>query len=126
MKKIMIFSLCFSLLLFTGCAKNKTVKVDYSNVSFTRINWNRNGDHDLDTIRFNADGSFSYSCACGNPVNDADLCERYIYSAASNEITLKCVEKTDDMVTTIKVVNVTDTTLELDFNGEIRIFEKEK
>ena len=29
------------------------------------------------------------------------------------------------MITEIKVVNVTDETLELDFNGEIRKFEKE-
>ena len=124
MKKIIILTLCFSLLLFTGCTKNKTVKVDYSDVSFTEVSWTRNGDHDLETIRFNANGGFSYSCACGNPVNDADLCENYIYNSVTNEITLKCVEKTDDMVTTIKVVNVTDTTLELDFNGEIRTFEK--
>ena len=34
-------------------------------------------------------------------------------------------ETTEEMVTTIKVIESTDSFLELDFNGEIRRFEKE-
>ena len=36
------------------------------------------------------------------------------------------VEETEETITTIKVINSTENTLELDFNGEIRKFEKEK
>lgn len=82
--------------------------------------------HDIETIIFNSDGSFSYSCACGNPVNDADLCESFSYDEEKNEIKLNCFETTDETITDIKIVNETDDTLELDFNGELRIFTKEK
>ena len=47
----------------------------------------------------------------------------------AGSIQLDCigaVEKTENTITTIKIVSSTDTTLELDFNGEIRKFEKEK
>ena len=70
-------------------------------------------------------GSFYYSCACGNPVNDADLCEGYTYHEETNEITLDYMESTEEMVTTIRIVQVSEDVLELDFNGEIRTFERE-
>ena len=54
------------------------------------------------------------------------MCENYTYNDDTKEITLDCFEETEDTITTIKIVSSTDTTLELDFNGEIRKFEKEK
>jgi hypothetical protein len=38
--------------------------------------------------------------------------------------TLNCIETTDEMDTTIKIVKCDDHSLHLDFNGEIRVFEK--
>ena len=43
----------------------------------------------------------------------------------TKEITLDCFEETEETITKIKVIKSTKTTLELDFNGEIRKFEKE-
>ena len=97
---------------------------DNADAAFFDISWTREADHDTETIRFGADGSFTYSCACGNPVNDADLCEGYTYDEATKTITLECEEITEEMVTVIKVVKSDGNTLHLDFNGEIRIFEK--
>ena len=70
------------------------------------------------------DGKFVYYCGCGNPVNDSDLCEGYTYDDAAKTITLNCIETTDEMVTTIKIVKCDENSLHLDFNGETRIFEK--
>ena len=53
-------------------------------------------------------------------------CEIYTYNEETKEIKLDCFETTEETITLIKVVSLTDTTLELDFNGEIRKFEKEK
>ncbi len=64
------------------------------------------------------------ACACGNPVNDSDLCEGYTYDEKTKTITLDCIEITDEMVTKIKVVKCDENSLELDFDGDIRIFEK--
>ena len=122
MKKILVISICFGILFLSGC--NKKVNVDYSEYSFTHGSWSRDNGHDIETISFKADGSFSYSCACGNPVNDADLCDEFTYNDETKEISLKCIEKTEEMITTFKIISSTDTVLELDFNGEVRRFEK--
>ena len=124
-KKILVAVLIIEVLLLTGCEEKKKNKTNYNEYSFAGMNWVRDVLNDIETIRFNTDGSFSYSCACGNPVNDADLCENYTYNEDTKEIKLDCLEETEDTITLIKVVNLTDTTLELDFNGELRIFEKE-
>ena len=122
MKKIIVV-LVLGVLILTSCEEKK--KTDYSKYPFTEKNWTRTLTNDTETIRFNADGSFSYSCACGNPVNNSDLCETYTYNEDTKEIKLDCSETPKDTITTIKVVSLTDKTLELDFNGKLRIFEKE-
>ena len=123
MRKIIVV-LFFVVFLF-GCEKNNVEDVDYSKYLFTNVSWTRDSGHDIEHIKFNVDGSFSYYCDCGNPVNDSDLCESYTYNDETKEIKFECFETTDEMVTNVKIVNLTDTTIELDFDGEIRIFEKE-
>lgn len=125
MKKIIIV-LLLGILSLTGCGKGKQEKIDYSEYSFTDVSWIRDSGYDTETIRFKSDGSFSYSCACGNPVNDSDICENYTYDAESKEIKLNCIEPSEQTITTIKLINYTDDKLELDFDGEIRTFEKEE
>ncbi len=91
MKKYIILQVCVLLfgVLFTGCGKN------YSEYPFTEVSWTREAEQDIETIRFGADGSFSYSCSCGNPVNDSDLYEGYSYDDTTKMITLDCYETTD-------------------------------
>ena len=123
-----LFALVFiCTILFVGCAKNEktdNLSVDYSQYSFVNTSWTRNAENDIETIRFGEDGSFSYYCACGNPVNDSDLCEGYTYDDTTKTITLDCIEKTDDMVDVIKIVKCDENELHLDFDGEIRVFTK--
>ena len=135
MKGILKMKKCVSLIvlvlfvavLFAGCGKNEnsdSKNVDYSQYPFVNISWTRDAEHDIETIRFGEDGSFVYYCGCGNPVNDSDLCEGYTYDDATKTITLDCIETTDEMVTIIKIVKCDENSLHLDFDGEIRIFEK--
>ena len=125
MKKIII--LVLATLLLTGCDSTREEKQekDYSKYSFTDVSWTRDAENDIETIVFKSNGRFVYYCSCGNPVNDSDLCENYTYNDKTKEITLDCFEETEETVTKIKVVKSTETILELDFNGEIRIFRKE-
>ena len=123
MKKIIIILLLAALFL-TGCEENKDK--DYSEYMFTDIIWTRDSGHDIETIIFHADGSFVYYCACGNPVNDSDLCESYTYNDETKEIKFNCFETTEEMITSIKIVEMSEDVLKLDFDGEIRKFEKEK
>jgi hypothetical protein len=123
-----IIILMLLVVFLTGCGKSneKPKEKDYSEYSFTDVSWTRDAENDIETIVFKSNGRFTYYCSCGNPVNDSDLCETYSYNDDTKEITLDCLEETEETVTNIKIVNSTETTLELDFNGEIRKFEKEK
>ena len=125
----LIALLLITTIVFACCSDNKKPEnqnVDYSQYSFVDTSWTREAEHDTETIRFGADGQFTYSCACGNPVNDSDLCEGYTYDDATKTITLNCIETTDEMVTTIKIVKCDENSLQLDFNGEIRIFKNDQ
>ena len=125
MKKTIII-LLLGILFLTGCEDQKEEKIDYSEFAFSDVTWTRDAENDIETLRLKSDGSFAYYCSCGNPVNDSDMCESYTYDDKTKEIKFDCFETTDEMVTTVKVVKVTENTLELDFDGEIRTFEKEK
>ena len=140
MKKyaFLVMSILLVFVLIVGCSKednNSTntiantntqeESIDYSKYPFVNISWTRDAENDIETIRFGADGSFTYYCACGNPVNDSDLCEGYTYDDATKIITLDCLEETDEMVTVIKIVKCDENELQLDFDGDIRIFTKE-
>ena len=60
------------LCVFGGCQNN-------SKYPFTDISWSRKFEQDIETIRFSANVSFSYSCSCRHSVNDSDLCDGYSY-----------------------------------------------
>ena len=128
MKKIvcLLTVILICAVLFAGCGNKEAedVSVDYSQYPFVNTSWTRDAENDIETIRFGEDGAFVYYCSCGNPVNDSDLCEGYTYDDETKTITLNCIETTDEMVTTIKVVKCDENSLHLDFNGEVRIFEK--
>jgi len=125
MKKSIII-LMLAALFLTGCGdkKEEQKQKDYSKFTFSDVSWTRDAENDIETIRFSSNGKFTYYCSCGNPVNDSDLCESFTYNDSTKEITLDCFEETEETVTTIKIVNSTEDTLELDFDGEIRKFEK--
>ena len=85
------------------------------------VRWTRDTECD-EVLCFLADGSFRYSCSCGNPVNDADVVESYSYDETTRIFTLHCYEEIEGMVTEITLVHCDGESLELDFDGEIRTF----
>ena len=82
----------------------------------------RKVEHDIETIRFGSDGSFTYYCACGNPVNDSDLNEGYTYDDKTKTIIVKYIETTEETVSTIRIEHCDGEHIKLNFNGEIREF----
>lgn len=117
MKRLLVL-----LLILSGCVNQKQLTAE----SFVDIHWTRDGTHDSESIIFYSDGNFIYSCGCGNPVNDSDLCESYTFNQNTGEIHLEYDEATDETIDIIKIIKITNKTIELDFDGEIRIFEKQK
>lgn len=99
---------------------------DYSEYGFTDVSWTRTTESDTEFLSLWSDGSFSYYCACGNSVNDSDLCETYSYDDETKTIKLNCYATTKDMVKKIKIISVDENRFELQFEDEIRVFEREK
>ncbi|MDD7281824.1 hypothetical protein [Floccifex sp.] len=113
MKKIILTLMCLILISCTN-----------GSCDFRNISWKRESDCDTETIEFRLDGSFSYFCGCGNPVNDSDLCDSYTYDEKTNTIYLNYEQTTEDSIPIIKIISCTDKKLKLDFNGEIRTFHR--
>ena len=137
MKKRM---LCFSSVIIVGAFlmgcmfesklditenPNSHMEIDYSMYDFAGIQWSRETECDKETLCFLPNGEFRYSCACGNPVNDADMVESYSYDDATQKFTLNCYEEIEGMITEIELVSCEDERIELDFGGDIRIFYDE-
>jgi hypothetical protein len=93
---------------------------------FRGIVWERDSGHDIETLKFMTNGQLRYYCACGNPVNDSDVCESYDFNPGTGMITLNCFDEIEGIVTEIKVISCDGSTLVLDFAGDIRTFIKEK
>ena len=122
MKRILLCLLC-CLLVLSGCGGQKA-EADYSHLNFVGVTWTRDTECD-ETLRFLPDGGFRYSCACGSPVDDADLVERYSFDETSATITLHYLEDVNGGITTIGLISCDGDKLELDFGGEIRVFYRE-
>lgn len=71
-----------------------------------------------ETISFGEDGSYTYHCACGNPVGDSDLYETYKYDPDTSDITLS--PKGSD--SSIKVLRYDKSRLLLEFNDGVKEF----
>lgn len=133
-KFILPFLCCVLTICLMGCASEKTnntetqkeqesnLAVDYSMYDFAGKQWFRESECDLETLCFLDNGEFRYSCACGNPVNDADVVESYSYDDTTKMFTFNCYEEIEGMVTEIKLISCDNEKLELDFAGEIRTF----
>lgn len=122
--------ICIAIvLLIGGCGSKTDAKnsaPDYSAYDFAEVDWFRQTEGDLETLCFRANGEYRYSCACGSPVDDADLVESYDYDDATKTFTLHYCEDMEGAITQIKLISCDDEKLELDFEGEIRTFWKEE
>jgi len=123
MKKAILVILILSVALgsLVGCGKDE----DFSKHPFVEVKWSRTTDSDIEYIFFGNKGEFSYYCACGNPVNDSDLCEGFSYDEDTKTITLNYIEETSESVTEVVVKKCSADELVLDFDGDIRTFFKE-
>ncbi len=125
-KRIMagVLSLIIAMSLF-GCGNKEKSGDNTYDAEFMGVQWIREVDEDMEFLSFMTDGTFSYYCSCGNPVNDSDLIQSYSYDEDNQTITFNAAETTDSMVTKIKVLEFDKEHLKLDFDGDIREFRIE-
>lgn len=141
MKKCVISLLCIVLCLaLVGCKSSQPAETEPLEAStavetapsetaapvfenFVGLSWTRDAEDCTETICFLEDGGFRYSCSCGNPVNDADLCEGYTYDEESKLISLTYEEVFDETISQISVESCDGQTLVLNFAGDVRTFQ---
>ncbi|MGN0966035.1 MAG: hypothetical protein ACI4OP_00365 [Candidatus Coprovivens sp.] len=122
MKKAIIMTLILVLVLTTGIVIASLAKTSKNSIPpFANQSWIRY-DSDEEHLSFSSEGEFSYWCSCGNPVDNADMCETYTYNPKSKTITLNCYGPNEK----IKVIKHTKDTLVLKFDKETRTFTNAK
>lgn len=114
--------LIFVCIIFSGCTGQKAV--DLSQYEFVNVEWSRSTESCVETLYMRDNGDISYYCACGEPVNDDDLCEGYRYDPETKTVHLEFIETSDGTVTKFTVKSCDGETLVLDFGGEERTFQK--
>ena len=122
---IMLVCVCSSIFINLKYNEIENENIESDTLEFVNIGWTRDGFNDTEFIGFRDDGTFYYYCACGNPVNDSDLCESYTYDANENTIRLNCEDIAETTITEIKIVSYEENKLVLDFNGDIREFGRD-
>lgn len=122
--KVIIISIIILILVITLITLFKQKKIDYSEYSFTDTRWERETEEDIEYVIFNSDGTMSYYCACGTPINNNDICDKYTYNDKTKTIKLKCIIKPANTITKIKINKYDENSIELDFDGEIKTFTK--
>ena len=111
--------------VLTGCKGRQAEQVvNLPTDDFINVEWTRNTESCTETLCFREDGTCSYYCACGEPVNDDDLCEGYRYDPETKTVYLIFSETTDETITQCTVKSCDGQTLVLDFGGQERIFER--
>lgn len=104
--------------------ENSTTTDTISLEDITDITWTRTTEYDTEFFTLHSDNSFSYYCACGNPVDNYDLCESYKYDSSTQTIKLNCDAK--NIVDEIKIISYEEDKLVLDFDEEEREFSPEE
>ena len=92
------------------------------NEEFVDIGYTRTTNNATEYIKFNSDGTFSYSYENGNAVDNYDLCE--YYTVKNSLIEFVCYEE-PGIIRQIIISEVYKDKLVLDFGGESREFHKE-
>lgn len=86
----------------------------------TQNSWERDGGGDTERIYFSEDGSYGYYCLCGNPVGNSDAYDSYVYDKETN--TIKLINSYGGKSELIKIKEVSELKLVLDFDGKEKTF----
>lgn len=125
-KVVIILLILIGSTYLCGCTnKNENQNKEQIKCDFLDIRWTRTTKSDTEYISFHSNKHFSYYCACGNPVNDSDLCENYTYDKKTQTIKIKCTQKTKETINQIKIKSCSENSIVLDIDGDIRKFVKD-
>ena len=101
---------------FAGCS-DETIKQKPSETFDMMVgSWEYDFEDCAYSLRFEENGEFSNSCACGSPVGDSDLVETFVYDDSTKNIYLYGPDK--ELVSTGKLESVDDTTITVTLFGE--------
>lgn len=124
MKKLQkIILIITAVFILTACNNQKEIINEENRndkLPIAGMGWSRE-DGDTEILVFSEDGHFTYHCSCGNPVDNADICDTYTYNKKTKTITLKCDGIEDEK---IKLVSYDDKKLVLEFDNGTKEFDR--
>lgn len=120
--KILIIILVLIIIIFISVLTLKILNKNEA-LPFAGVQWIRY-ENDKQNLKFHENGHFSYFCSCGNPVDDADICETYTYDSKTQTITLDCGDGDTEKIEIISYEE-DELTLKFEQGTEIRTFAKE-
>ena len=131
-KSLLLVVICVML---SGCLFNikKEMSATGSTVSnsdyekydyFVGIDWVRENGNETEYLKFYKDGRLTYSTLDGQTINDSDVCPKFTYNPSNRTISLICYQEVSGTVKDIVIKDYDNNSLALDFNGEIRVFNK--
>lgn len=121
-KSKLLIIICVLVLLIVICVLTLKVLNQNDKLPFEGVSWVRY-ENDQQYLTFYENGHFSYYCACGNPVDNADICETYTYNKLNKTIILDCGE---GMTEKIEIISYDEKNLKLKFGNDIREFINQK
>lgn len=122
MKKIMIIFMVLVMLFVCGCGAK--VPTGDKSPLLTDARWKGYDGKCENTITFRVDNSFSNSCACGEPVGDADLVETYSYNKKNQ--TLSLYDDKAKEIESSKVLFLDECYLVVDLWDDVYVYENQK
>ncbi len=118
LKRFFIFLLVTTLL----CGCSNIQKLPHDTCDFLiHANWEGNDTQCTNIISFGEDFSFSNWCACGSPVGDGDLCEKFCYDAKNHSIFL--LDSEDNVIETGTIMYADDWYLIVDLWDRCYVYE---
>ncbi len=117
--KYLIFAVvCF----LQGCASSSDSITDDKFQTAQGKAWIRHEEEWEETLLLDNDGTFYYYYPdAGNAVDDYDLCDTYEFRESDQSVHLHC--NGAGIVDIVRVKELSEKELKLDFNGEIRTFQ---
>lgn len=117
--KYLIFAAVFFL---QGCASSPSSITDEKFQTAQGKVWIRHEEEWDEILLLDDDGTFYYYYPdAGNAVDDYDLCDTYEFSESDESLHLHC--NGAGSIDIVRVKELNEKELKLDFNGEIRTFQ---
>jgi len=121
-QRLYLLLMVISMITMSGCSKIPKTEETIISADFADKEWRFYNEVTSEHLCLNlgSDGSYSYHCACGEPVGNSDLYDRYEYDEEAKLLTL--FSSSDNATDQIEVLRYNIHHLMVRIDGEVKDF----